>query len=101
MDIFEARVSEYAGRKCAERIPVSYAVKKPEYIEDRKQTIKKIDEEINDLKKRISEFTNTESYFYKEAVKRLKKCCEIKQNCEASIVLAKKQIEIAKRTCVR
>ncbi len=94
MDIFEMRVSEYAGRTCAERAPVSCAMKKSEYIEDRKETIKKIDDEIKALKKSISKLNDTKGYFYQAAVKRLKKCCEIKQNCEASIVLAKKQMEI-------
>ena len=101
MDVLDMRVPEYHGKPCASYIPKTYAVGKLEYIKDRKKEMEKIDVEINALKKTIAESINTESYSYKEAQKRLKKCYEIKQNCEASIVLAEKQIAIEKRTRTR
>ncbi len=96
MDIFEGRVSEYAGRTCAERIPQTYAMGKSEYIKDRKDVIAEINHKISDLTKKLSMIQDKESSFYQDVVKRLKKCYEIKRNCEASIVLAKEQLKVAK-----
>lgn len=97
MDILQMRIPEYYGRACAERIPVSYAVKKSEHIESTRKNIEKIDAEINQLRKKLDEVTDTESFFYQNTLKRLKKCYEIKRNCEASIVLAREQMKINKR----
>ena len=101
MDISPIRVPEYVGKACAKRIPHTCAVEKLEYIKDRKRTIEKMDVEINALKKIINETADTESRSYKDASKRLKKCYEIRKNCEDSIVLVKSQIEIEKKSRVR
>ena len=101
MDVFEMRVSEYAGKKAAERIPLSHAVGKTAYIKDRQGIIAKMDAEIKSLKKTISAISDTESYSYQSAVKRLKKCYEIKHNCMDSIVLAKTQIATEKNSHIK
>ena len=55
MDVLEMRVPEYFGRSRMERVPVSCAVKKSEYIKDRREIIAQTDKKISELEKQIVE----------------------------------------------
>jgi hypothetical protein len=97
MDVFEMRVPDYFGKARAERIPQNYAMEKSEYIKDRKQVIAEINRKISDLSKQLDRIQDKEDWGYRDIETRLKKCYEIKQNCESSIVLIKEQMKINKR----
>lgn len=94
IDVLEMRIPEYHDTARANCVPLGCAVEKTAYIKDRYNIIAKMDDEIESLKKTISTTSAEKNYIYQNAVKRLKKCQEIKQNCESSIRLIEKQLGI-------
>ena len=91
-DVLGLIVPEYAGKVSRDYIPQSNAEAKTDYIESRKATIKAMEKEIAELEATIKEIKDKKSYSYQAAVKKLKKCREIKQNCEFSIKLTETQV---------
>lgn len=81
-----------------ETIPISCAVEKPKYIESRKEVIRKMDKEIKAAQDKMLEIGNPNDQAYQDAAKRLKKCQEIKKNCEDSIELITEQMAIEKKS---
>lgn len=85
----------------SDHIPVSYAVNKTDYIRSRKEIIRKMKSEIKEIKKFLGTISNKNSNIYKATKKRLERCYEILGNCEYSIKLTEKQLEIEQRPRIR
>ncbi len=79
------------------------ATEKPKHIEKSKETIAKMDAEIARLESIIEKRRDVDSDFYRNCLKRIEKCKKIKQDCIASISLAKDQMNpgIVKPFCNR
>ncbi|MBR3148343.1 MAG: hypothetical protein IKF41_03310 [Alphaproteobacteria bacterium] len=84
-------------RPCRQYIPNGFATEKSDYIKDKKNVIKQMNIEIKSLEKKIEDARKAGMPVSEQDIKRLKKCREIKQNCEFSITVITMQIEIEKR----
>ena len=101
MKVAEIIVPEYAGERSFDRrLPASQATNKSDYIKLNRATIAKMDTEIARLEDLVQK-TTADNSMYQTYTKRLNRCRDIKQNCEASIRLATAQMSsgVTERFC--